>query len=132
MRNIEFKTKEEYIQYRKNWKEEYKQLSEIIREKKWMIKEYQRAYNKAYIETRKDSYFYNECFKRAEEILKDNKLYQNLEGKYKNDKKWVELYRKEARDMMEELKLAKLEAQRQYLASKENLTPQPLCGILKG
>lgn len=34
MRNKQFKTKEEYLQYRKDWKQEYAELSKTIRETK--------------------------------------------------------------------------------------------------
>ena len=47
MRNKEFKTKEEYLQYRKDWKREYAELSQTIRETKAEInrrfKEYEYA-----------------------------------------------------------------------------------------
>ena len=50
MRNAEFKTKEEYLQYRKDWKAEYKELSQTIREKKLLHKENSRIFNKAVLE----------------------------------------------------------------------------------
>lgn len=42
MRNNKFTTKEEYLQYRKEWKAEYKQLSEDIRETKKEILDLQK------------------------------------------------------------------------------------------
>ena len=54
-------------------------------------------------------------------MQKENPQYVELKKKYTNDRKWVELYSKQATQMIEELKEAKLEAQRQYLASKEQL-----------
>jgi len=37
MRNKNFKTKEEYLQYRKDWKDEYEELSFFI----WQLKEFE-------------------------------------------------------------------------------------------
>lgn len=86
MRNNQFKTKEEYLQYRKEWKTEYKQLSEDIRECKKDIRDMQR--NKEYA----------------------GGLQSSLVG-----------LRAEATGMLEELKLAKQEAQRQYLANHRSM-----------
>lgn len=47
MRNTEFKTKEEYLAYRKQWKADYSQLTQEIRETKKEIRELQRNKNYA-------------------------------------------------------------------------------------
>ena len=121
MRNSQFKTKEEYLQYRKDWKAEYKQLSQTIREKRWFNREYQRAYNKATLELPPIERSYNKIYVRTMDLLQTNQRYQDLIQKYKSDKKWVELYSMQATQMLEELKEAKQEAQRQYLTAKAQL-----------
>ena len=81
-----FNNKETYLAYRSNWKAEYKQLSEDIRDLKLDIKDAQRN---------------NDFTGRPQYSL------------YK--------LRKQATAMLAELKEAKQEAQRQYLASKQEL-----------
>lgn len=113
MSNNQFKTKEEYLQYRKDWKAEYKQLSEDIREKKWMQKELNRAWNKG------------KQWGEVQEILSQNKRYQTLHEKYKNEHYLIaglDFYKSLATGMLEELKEAKQEAQRKYLVAKAKLT----------
>ena len=128
MRNPQFKIKEEYLQYRKDWKTEYKQLSQTIREYKWMQKEYSRMWNKAMIahgnpytlswyDTRMAGHFWD-YFHLMEN---ENKKYQIIKKRYEQGKKWIGVYQKEATQMLEELKLAKVEAQRQYLTAKAQL-----------
>lgn len=113
-----FTNKETYLAYRAEWKAKYAALSETIREKKWMQKEYSRACNKARLETEgKWPAYYN----KIRELLSKNPRYIHLEQKYKNDGRWLEKLRKEATEMLEELKAAKQEAQRQYLAQKGEL-----------
>lgn len=85
MRNTEFKTKEEYLQYRNDWKDEYKQVSANIRELKNDIRNLQREGN------------------------------PNV-GIYQSSR---EKHRKQATLMLIELKLAKEEAHKQYLAAKD-------------
>ena len=124
MRNNQFKTKEEYLQYRKDWKAEYKLISQAIRDKKWLRKEYCRAFNQTmnlhghpwngvYNESQRDAFVED-----LNHDLKENKRYQELKDKWKD---CLESYREDATAMLEELKLAKQEARRQYLASKEQL-----------
>ena len=115
MRNLKFTNKEEYLQYRKDWKEEYKQLSETIRDYKWMRKEWSRACNIAQSKVKKESNYYD----HVGEILKQSPRYVHLKEKYKNDRKWLEQYQTQATEMLTELKLAKQEAQRQYLVAKQ-------------
>ena len=128
MRNKNFNTKEEYLQYRKDWKEKYKELSQTIREYKWMMKEYDRMWNKAWIahgdpyalswhDTRVGGRFWD-YFHLLE---KENEKYQIIRKRYLQGKKWIDYYQKEATAMLEELKIAKVEAQRQYLESRVQL-----------
>ena len=114
--NTKFNSRETYLAYRSEWKARYNELSETIREKKWMRNEYNRACNQAYTETKGK---WPDFHKRTIELLNQNARYAQLQEKYKGERKWLELYRKEATAMLEELKEAKVEAQRQYLASKE-------------
>jgi len=128
MKNTEFKTKEEYLQYRNDWKAEYKQLSQTIREKRWLYKEYSRMWNKAYVAHGNpfiltwDMYENGRCNRRFLDYLhlmeKENKQYQILEQKYREDKNWLGVNCKQATQMLEELKEAKQKAWRQYKASK--------------
>lgn len=119
MTQFKFNNKETYLAYRSAWKAEYAKLSQTIREKRWYNKEYQRAQNKARPLTSKGDCYYGRLWKNTEALLKDNVRFQELRLKYKEDRKWVELYSKEATAMLAELAEAKQEAQRQYLASKE-------------
>lgn len=121
--NNKFTTKQEYLDYRSNWKSEYKKTSQIIRDLRYIDKEYARAYNKAWMSTSTDytgnwrSKFYN----RTLEILNENKKYQELTLKYKPMVGNTKAYKALATDMLNELKEAKVEAQRQYLESKQQL-----------
>lgn len=81
---LTFTNKETYLAYRSEWKANYKELSQLIRETKHDIREAMRA--KEYAGSMQYS------------LLK---------------------MRAQATAMLEELKLAKQEAQRQYLAAKE-------------
>ena len=130
MRNLKFNTKEEYLQYRKDWKAEYKQLSQTIREYKWMMKEYNRMWNKAMIahgnpyalswyDTRwYDTQVTGQFWNYFHLLEKENEKYQIIRKRYEQGKKWIGYYQENATAILEELKEAKLEAQRQYLVSK--------------
>jgi len=83
--NTSFNSKETYLAYRSEWKANYKNLSQEIRETKLAIRDTQRAKgNAGWMQY---------------SLIKD---------------------RAKATAMLEELKLAKAEAQRQYLAAKES------------
>lgn len=110
-----FNNHESYLAYRSAWKAQYAEISETIREKKWIRKEYSRACNKAWTETKGK---WPEYYNKIRELLSTNPRYVHLEAKYKNDGRWLEKLRKQATEMLEELKAAKQEAQRQYLAAK--------------
>jgi hypothetical protein len=105
MKNIEFKTKEEYLAYRSEWKAEYKQLSQDIRDLKFCrnFPQANRFNNPANV-------------KRYREIQK--RLFNNVN----TNVYWVlEEKKRKATDMLEQLKEAKQEAQRQYLEKRADL-----------
>lgn len=125
--NNQFTNKEEYLTYRSDWKVEYKALSQTIRDVKLMWRYTSQACNKA-IQMVGGSITYdnvNKYFRYAEEMVKEDVRIKNLYEKYNNDKKWIRKtrneYKKEATLMLEELKLAKIEANRQYLERKQSL-----------
>lgn len=121
MRNPKFTTKEEYLQYRKDWKKEYMVLSQMIRDYKTIRNLRNKECNKAMqmIGGMLNYDNVNKYFKYVEQNIKENFYLQSLIDKYKGKKTWLEKQRKEANKMMEELKDAKIEANRQYLASKQ-------------
>lgn len=119
MRNPKFTTKEEYLQYRKDWKEEYMALSQIIRDKKWMRREYAKINAKALRQVGGGQNEYLKLCATINTLIADNEKYSKLNEKYKNDRIWLEKQREEAKTMMEELSDSKIEANRQYLASKQ-------------
>jgi hypothetical protein len=126
MRNAEFKTKEEYLQYKKDWKAEYKELSLTIREKKILRKENSRIFNKGVSEKGSPGWENPGLWRLIEFLTEEKKKsdpkYKELTEKYKDDRRWLEDLSCDATLMLEELKESKREAQRQYLASK-NLQP---------
>ena len=107
--------------YCSEWKANYKKLVETIREYKWMAKEHSRSYNAAWLETKGQFPYY---YRRGAEILKANPRYESLINKHKSSPYDMTKIRKDATTMLEELKQAKIEAQRQYLAAhtKEMVT----------
>lgn len=130
MRNPKFTTKEEYLKYRKQWKADYKELSQTIRDCRYINKAWGQAYGKA---TKVVSSIFpppvewfelhREITKLQREYFNENKQAMELFDKYKNKNRSKEHLRVEAHKMMQELKEAKLEAQRQYLAAKATLVP---------
>lgn len=119
MRNPKFTNKEEYLQYRQDWKKEYMALSQTIHEKKWMRREYAKIAAKALRQVGGGQNEYIKLCATIDALIADNEKYAKLNEKYKNDRVWLEKQRKEAKAMMEELSNAKIEANRQYLASKQ-------------
>lgn len=120
MRNPKFTTKEEYLQYRKDWKEEYIALSQTIRDHKTIRNLRNKACGKA-MQMIGGILSYdnvNKYFRYTEQNLKEDIQLQSLMGKYKDVKTWLETQRTEASLMMEELTNAKIEANKQYIASK--------------
>lgn len=122
MRNTKFTTKEEYIQYRKDWKEEYMTLSQTIRDYKLIRALRNRSCGKA-MQMIGGTLTYdnvNKYFRYAEQNIKEDTQLQSLLEKYKNSKKTLlELLQKDARTMMDELTNAKIESNKQYLVSKQ-------------
>lgn len=90
-----FNSKETYLQYRKMWKERYAALSQTIRDLKWCRK------------------LANQGTERYNAIRKQH---ETQWGFSPQGLAWH--YRQEATAQLLELKMAKEEAQRQYLASR--------------
>jgi hypothetical protein len=105
-----FTNKEEYLAYRQAWKAEYKELSNTIRDIKWGRKFINKASNKAHLQTGSDSW--NANCERYQTILKKVDRYDF----------WNDKHKKTATEMLKDLKLAKAEAQRQYLEQKNLVT----------
>ena len=99
---FKFTTKEEYLQYRQEWKEEYKQLSQKIRDYKF------------------GAWYGTLGPKRRS--AQGNARYAQIRQQYKTECFYVRGLQTKATSMLAELKLAKVEAQRQYLASKQMVT----------
>lgn len=134
MRNPNFTNKDEYLQYRRQWKAEYAALSQRIRESRWATKEFQRAYSKIYSEygdpyqlKKKiqigDTYIDCTGWKGFHDLLDrelaGNERYLAILAKHPNEVLWYYTkLRTQAREMLEELKAAKLRAQEQYLAER--------------
>lgn len=103
--NTKFTNKQEYLAYRSEWKAQYKQLSQDIRDLKFC-----RAFPQA------NRFNDPKNVERYREIEK--RLFPNsctpIEWK-------IEAAQSKATAMLEELKLSKAEAQRQYLQAKGTL-----------
>jgi hypothetical protein len=99
MTKFTFTTKEEYIAYRANWKAEYSKLSQQIRDRKFC-----RWYGSLQLPERKSEAM--------------QKRYDALVKKEGFSCAYVTPLKNKATEMLEELKAAKVEAQRQYLATK--------------
>jgi len=126
-----FTTKQEYLTYRSEWKKKYNELSQSIRDMKFVRKIHAQIFSKAekiINEQGAKSNYYRELWDIQEGLLKElretHERYSLIFNKYKDKNgiiRWYSLideYRKSATQMLEELKLAKIEANRQYLASK--------------
>lgn len=121
MRNPTFTTKEEYIQYRKDWKEDYMVLSQIIRDHKLIRRYCGQAQGKAVQMIDGDPFTYDNIskyFRYIDQNKKENEHLQSLLQKY-NTKKALYQYRIEAAEMMNELEQSKLNSKEQYIASKQ-------------
>lgn len=114
-----FKTKEQYLQFRFEWKRRYKKLSDTIRNYKWMRREGDRMWNTANIECRpyENKYYY------WVELGKKNDKYSKISAEYREGGWPVKYYSELATAMLEELKLAKVRAQEQYMAQKNIAVP---------
>lgn len=96
---FKFTNKEEYLAYRSNWKAEYKELSQQIRDYKfcrWFV-----------------------SLKNPKRITSElEERFKKLVAKHGNRFYYVYPLKQKATAMLAELKEAKQEAQRQYLATK--------------
>lgn len=121
-----FTNKQEYLAYRTQWKSDYKQLSQKIRDYKWMKTQYQRfaspiiaKYNQNY-----HTFSYTDAMKQINDVLFTNEKYSELFKKYELKQHYQVFYvdglKMTATKMLLELKEAKIEAQRQYLAEKQS------------
>lgn len=123
-----FNNKEEYLAYRKMWKAEYKELTRTIRDAKRCKLLFQQATSKANRDSHVPGKFrsYAKFYNLTKENLENDVEYQELKKKYNtsNYQYWMypdrEKLRGVATQMLEDLKGAKIEAQRQYL-EQENL-----------
>ena len=115
-----FTNKETYLKYRSDWKTKYKKLSQQIREKKWMLKEYSRACIIAKPATNTGYDYYGRYYGRIAMELQSNAEYCELEKTHGRNGFYYLPLQMEATEMISELKAAKAEAQRQYLTSKNN------------
>lgn len=125
MRNNKFTNKEEYLQYRKDWKETYKKLSFDIKYTKYVYRLLQSKFygNKEltekqvtdinkFVTTRLSKIDYIE-----DDRIKDLSYYNRFPILYVTRSIWK--LKLVASGMLNELKLAKLEASEQY--NKESL-----------
>jgi hypothetical protein len=104
MKNITFNSKETYLAYRAAWKAEYKRLSAEIRALRLADRFYQRKTFAHLALTDAEE----RCLADALKLCGPGSLTFNRLNRSKR-----------ATEMLAELKEAKLEAQRQYLARKE-------------
>jgi hypothetical protein len=116
MRNLNFKTKEEYLAYRVQWKADYQELTQDIRNLKWLRATRCRAYSKVIKDLRRpDGEYYRKLVAGVKKYLNDIPQYGKLIKKYFGDKPyWIEGRlqdkRIEATCMLGELKQAKIES----------------------
>lgn len=122
-----FNTREEYVEAVKQWKIAYKQLSQQIRDGKAARVMWQKAWSKAEANSAKTEH-YMKIYSLCRQYLSIDARYQALYDKYNPTKNqyWQYPYyctlKKDATKMLEERKLARVEAQRQYLEAKKDLT----------
>lgn len=131
---ITFTNKQEYLAYRSEWKARYKEVSQSIRDMKFVRKIHAQIFTKSEKKVNEQGAkqnYYRELWDIQEGLLKElresDTRYKAIFEKHKDKNgiiRWYSLvdeFRKEATQMLEELKLAKVEANRQYLASKETI-----------
>lgn len=98
-----FTNKDEYLAYRHNWKVQYNQLSQQIRDYKFC------------------NWFMS--LRNPDRITPElQEKFDKLKAKYSTRFYYVYSLKQKATEMLEERKASKVEAQRQYLASKEMVT----------
>lgn len=115
-----FTNKEEYLAYRSAWKAEYKALSQTIRERKWLQSRFSTIANKANLEIGMDYPNINKYFDYIKMISDEDKTYSEIRAK-QNWRISKEKLSATATKILEELKLVKIEANRQYLEQKQSL-----------
>lgn len=115
-----FTNKEEYLAYRSAWKTEYKELSRTIKERKWLHSKFASMANKANLEVGMDNPNIIKYFNYIQMLEKENVKYSEIRAK-QNWKISKEKLSVAATKMLEELKLSQIEANRQYLTSKQQL-----------
>ncbi len=108
MKNIPFNSKETYLAYRSAWKAEYKNLSAEIR----LLRLADRFYQRSQYAARPLGEPERRCLERATKLCAPEPFSLHLAHFNRNR------HRARATEMLAELKEAKLEAQRQYLAGK--------------
>jgi len=104
-----FTNKETYLAYRSEWKANYKELSQQIRDFRF-------------------ANWYQQPLRPERRTPALDARYEKICKQYKTNCFYTYGLKKKATSMLMELKLAKQEAQRQYLASKENQAPVQLEG----
>jgi hypothetical protein len=131
MRKLNFKTKNEYLQYIKDWKLDYRILSEDIRDKKKADKLHQRYYSQSFLIhwVNGSGTSWNDKYKKTideckDRVSRDNWLVSHDKRFNKKHGEWC--YRltlsEIATNMLAELKLAKQESQRQYMEENQLVT----------
>lgn len=117
-----FTNKEEYLAYRQMWKNEYKELTRTIRDAKRCKLLFQQATSKANRDSHVPGQYrnYSKFHNLTKENLEQDVEYQELKKKYNTNNYQYWMYpariplKEAATRMLEELKGAKIEAQRQY------------------
>ena len=104
-----FTNKETYLAYRSAWKANYKQLSQQIRDFKF-------------------AHWYQQPLRADRRIPALDARYEQICKQYKTNCFYTYGLKQKATSMLVELKLAKQEAQRQYLVSKEIQAPEQMAG----
>jgi len=121
---FEFKTKEEYLEYRSEWKEKYARLSKSLRIYRQCCNANLTIWNKAMLMAfGSGGRDYYEKMSKAFDIHKvllteKTENHKKLES-FIASNEYVKGSSADATAMLEELKEAKLESQRQYLEQKK-------------
>ncbi len=117
-----FTNKEEYLAYRSAWKAEYKELSKTIRQRKWLHSRYCSIANKACVEIGMNYPNIKKYFDYIDMMKKEDEKYTETHSK-QNWKISLKKLKQTATEMLAELKLSKIEANRQYLEQKQSVEP---------
>jgi uncharacterized membrane protein len=123
-KHMKFTNKQEYLTYTFNWKLQYKQLSQTIRNLKFMAKEESRACNKARQMLPSEGVvgsWYSKYFSTIAELLAANEQYQTVKTQTNEKSYNINKLKQKATAMLEERAASKVEAQRLYLEAKQAL-----------